>query len=315
MILREQANEMAKVLYHYGCIDNAVFDKVKIICPFHKDQRPSMVADLQYGNCHCFGCGVTVNPLQFIMLKEQCNELMACVKLSEIMSGKAERLVVNIKPRKSNKAALEDARHYFYTLPKTDWYNVPKDNYIRSRGFGPKALTKLDFRENYNGIYGLAMPMLDLGKFKGYVCRATVPVDERKYLYNAGFSRYNSLIGNYDKPWPIITEGFLDMARCVQFGVNNAACILGWKATDIQISKLQQYTNCVISGLDNTPTGDEGTELLEEYFHVVRFQFPGHRKDLGELDPHEWNYAWRLTKAKVLEYNKQIERSNHYGRS
>lgn len=296
------AQELAKVLYHYGYIDGILYDKIKIICPFHQDLKPSMLANLVTDRVYCFGCPASTDTIGFIKQKEKCDDLYAYAKLAEIMANpKIRNVEFVVKPKLTNKEAISDAKHYFYTLPETDWHKQPKDSYLLNRGFSPGTLNKLDVRENFNHIYGVIMPMLDMGKFRGYVCRATVESD-RKYLYNIGFSRTNTLVGEYNKPWPIITEGYLDYARLVQFGVRNSAAILGWKATDRQISKLQKYTNCIISALDNTPTGKDGTEYLRQFFHVIRFQFPKHRKDIGEIAEHEWGYAWNSTKRLVHAY-------------
>lgn len=303
--------EFAKVLYHYGYISDISQDKVKIVCPFHEDLKPSMIVDLVKERYFCFGCNVQGGVKEFIMQVEKCNELKALIILNKIMTDKhISNIQIHVQPKISSKQAIKDAKLYFYSLPETDWYQMPEDSYILKRGFSPKTLNKLDMRENFNHIYGVVAPMMDMGKFKGYVCRATVSTFndydiDRKYLYNTGFSRSNTLVGNYDKPWVVITEGFLDYAKLVEYGITNSCAILGWKATDNQISKLQQYTGTVISALDNTETGRKGTAYLREYFDVVRFKFPSRRKDIGEIKPHEWGPAWQQTLANVKDYKRR----------
>lgn len=179
---------------------------------------------------------------------------------------------------------------------------------MRKRGFNVKVLTKLDFRENFNGIYPVIAPLVENGKFKGYVMRSDKKEIDRKYMYNRGFSRYDTLVGSYRKGPVLITEGYLDMAKAVMYGMNNYCALLGWKATPIQLSKLQSKTNIVISGLDNTDTGKKGTRYLREYFDVIRLKIPGHCKDPGDMDSYDWNMA----KADILE---QLERRNYYVKS
>lgn len=295
----------AQVLYYYGLIQQNTIDRAKVICPFHQDIKPSMIVDLVQETYYCFGCHARGGPIDFIKQVEKCDDIQAYVQLNHIMKSKTTRnIIINVQPQISVKEGIEEARHYFYTLPDTNWKDQPKDHYLFKRGFTPKVLSKLDIRVNYNHIYGVVAPMLDLGRFKGYVCRATLPEIDRKYLYNKGFSRSNTLVGSYTKHWPIITEGYLDYAKLVQFGHPNSCAILGWKATNQQISKIQKYTNCVVSALDNTASGKAGTDYLKEFFHVVRFQFQPHIKDIGDLDQYDWNLAWSKTKQKILNYKE-----------
>lgn len=304
----EKVSPLAKVLYHYGYLNDTFFDKTKIICPFHDDQNPSMVVDIKDASlfdkrCYCFGCGKSANALDIISLHERCDELKALSIAHSIINGQESRnVIIRTKPRLSNKQAIEEAKTYFYSLPRTDWRSPHAEQYLINRGYSPRTLSKLDARENYSTDYGVVIPMCEEGAFKGYVCRATKPSVPRKYLYNTGFSRYSTLVGSYKHPWPLITEGILDYAKALQNGHTNAVAILGWKATDYQLSKLQQRTSCVISALDNTPTGEEGTRYLKEFFHVIRFQFPDHAKDLGDLSEYEWNLAHAQTVERVKAY-------------
>lgn len=297
----------AKVLAYYGLIGDNIQNKVKVICPFHEDIKPSLLVDVVNDTFYCFGCNKRGTVTDFVRQVEKCSELQALLLISRISKDKKsdKQITVNIQTPMTNREAIKEAKLYFYTLPKTDWNKVSDDNYLLRRGFSREVLHKLDVRENYNHIYGVVAPMKDMGRFKGYVCRATISefngreVD-RKYLYNKGFTRHNTLVGNYNKQWPVITEGFLDYARLVQFGVNNSAAILGWKITPAQISKLQKYgITKVISALDNTPSGEEGTKELSEYFDVVRFVFPSHRKDIGDMKEYEFNVAWRQTLERI----------------
>lgn len=296
----------AQVLSYYGLIGDNIQDKIKVVCPFHEDVKPSMQVDVVADSFYCFGCCASGNAIKFVQRIEKCSEMEAMLLIGKIKKGMAKNSKIKIYIQKpmTNKEAIEEAKLYFYSLPKTDWADADEDSYLFKRGYEVQALNKLDVRENYNHIYGVIAPMLDMGEFKGYVCRATTQEFngrdiDRKYLYNKGFSRRGTLVGNYDKPWPVITEGFLDYARLVQFGVTNSCAILGWKITERQISKLQKHGTKIISALDNTPTGEEGTEYLSQYFDVVRFAFPEHRKDIGDMKEYEFNVAWRKTLDKI----------------
>lgn len=285
-------NNFQKVLFYYGLIGNESSTKVKVKCPFHDDDKPSMLVDLEKERFYCFGCQVQGDEIDFIQEVEKCSRLKALQKLSSIISNPTfDSLKLFKQPERTNIEWLKEAKLYYYTLPKTKWKeDTPAFLYMKNRGFTRKTLIENGIRENFNIPYSIIAPVLDMGKFKGYVCRAIVDCD-RKYLYNKGFRRATMLCGNYYKPWVIVTEGYMDYLKLRQAGIKNCVAIFGWKATDYQISKLQKVTDCIISALDQTDTGEAGTKYLSEYFKVKRFKFPGFAKDIGDLD------KWSMNKA------------------
>lgn len=291
-------DSFVKVLSYYNLIDDVeLYDKQKILCPFHSDLNPSMLVDFSTNTFYCFGCGRKGDIIKFIELIEKIDSLTAYVKYGKIMKA-IEKSHINIRKRISRPKAemLLEAKAYFYSLDKTNWYEVKK-HYLFERGYDPKVLIDFDVRINEsNNRYPFAIPVYDMKEFKGYICRSVEPDNPRKYLYNEGFSRRTTLVGKYTKKWVVITEGIMDLMKLRQFGVYNAVAILGWKITDEQIIKLKKYTNCVISALDNTGTGYDGTKILEKYFKVVRFQFSDLVKDAGDLDIYEFNKSWSETK-------------------
>ena len=105
---------------------------------------------------------------------------------------------------------------------------------------------------------------LDNKKFKGWVCRTTDKQVEakRKYLYNKGFSRANTLCGDYgNKEYVIVVEGFMDRLRFIEVGIepDNVVAILGWKMSDEQQKKLKDKgIKYIISALDNDTAGKKG---------------------------------------------------------
>jgi len=272
-----------------------LYSKYKILCPFHSDLNPSMLVDLDKNEFYCFGCGKRGDTIKFIQLMEKIDTLSAYVKYGKIMAGASSTYnIIRKKPKPKAELFLE-AKAYFFSLEKTNWYKIKK-HYLFDRGYKPKVLSDFDVRINEcNEVYPFAIPMYDMKEFKGYVCRAVEDIP-RKYLYNEGFSRSTTVVGSYNKKWVVITEGILDLLKFNQYGINNAVAILGWKITDEQIIKIKRYTNQVISALDNTDTGMQGTKLLEKYFKVVRFQFPELAKDAGDLDKYEFNKSWSETK-------------------
>ena len=316
MELCEQAKKLVKVLEYYELVTPEILaDRFKIVCPFHGDVNASLQINLEFGTYYCFGCGAKGGPKEFVQGIEKCNDLNAYIKLEQIIRSKSSNKFqydIVETPKQSKSELRREAKRYFYSLPKPSWEYI-KNSYMHKRGFTSKILHKIDARLNPNENYGIIMPIKDMGKFKGYVCRATNPIVEsqRKYLYNKGFSRRNTLVGWYDKPWVVICEGYMDSLKLQQFGVHNSCAILGWKITNEQIEKLKEYTDCVISALDNTETGIQGTKILKQHFKVVRFKFPEAKvKDPGDLDIYDFRMCWKRTVDAVRKINPNIKLSN-----
>lgn len=290
--------ELAKVLFYYGLIEDVKSDEYKIVCPFHEDVNPSMIIDLHEGKYYCFGCGESGDAVSFVRkMNKDKNDLESLKIYFKILkSDKCEKVKISHKKKKKkpSKQALIEAKDYYYGLSKTDWLNdksedvVKARRYMLKRGFKPRTLKMCKAKVNYNSSYGLIFPMLDNGKFHGWVCRTMKKEVEkkRKYLYNEGFSRKNTLVGDYKKGKPLyIVEGYMDMLKIKQNGVNNVVAILGWKISEEQVKKIKdEGITHVISTLDNDECGREGTKVLRKYFTVTRFRYIKNIKDPGEMN-------------------------------
>lgn len=292
--------ELAKVLTYYGFIGSTSEDK--IVCPFHDDVNPSMIVDYETGSYFCFGCGCSGDAYSFVKgMNPKLNDLWAMNKLVRILKSKKTREVKLTrfkKSKKTDKQALIEAEDYFYGLAKVDWLHKSDNSlvyeevkkvseYMMNRGFKRSTLKHCDCRITYNRSYAMVFPLLDNGEFKGWVSRTTEPAIEkkRKYLYNEGFSRSNTLCGNYGRDkYTYLVEGYMDMLKFKQFGVKDVAAVLGWKISDEQIKKLKDKgVTTVISALDNDKCGIQGTEYLKKYFNVIRFRYLKGIKDPGEM--------------------------------
>lgn len=297
-------NDLLQVLFYYNFVDkNEVSGKFKIVCPFHGDVNASLLADIENNKFYCFGCEARGDALKFISLMEKCNDLKALQVFNKITKANTKSdIKIFHEEIKTDEQWLFEAKRYFYSLPKTDWRQYPK-SYLCTRGFLPETLNKHDVRINYSRDYDVILPMSENGIFKGYVCRTSDKEVEqkRKYLYNKGFSRRTNVIGNFYKDWVFITEGFLDLLKFKQYGVNNSVAILGWKITDQQIEKILSSTKNVVSALDNTKTGREGTQYLRKYFNVIRFSFFDNVKDIGDLTQIQFNKLHNDTREKILK--------------
>lgn len=297
-------NELAKVLHYYGLLEGD--DEFKIICPFHEDINPSMLVKLSEGSFYCFGCGVNGDALKFVMLANKGEDDLENVKkyFKILKSKKVRKIKIsdrNKTYKPENEQAMAEAEDYYFGLKTIDWRReecLEKD-YMKKRGFFPSSLNKCKAKLTYNNHYPIIFPMFDLGKFKGWVCRTTSPGIEkkRKYLYNKGFSRSNTLVGDYSSKVVVLVEGYMDWLKMRQYGATKVAAILGWKVTPNQIEKLKsQGVEHIISALDNDTCGDKGTKYLKKFFKVTRFQFPEGVKDPGEMNKRQFDIANQKTK-------------------
>jgi len=327
--------ELGKVLFYYGLISDVNEVEQKIVCPFHEDYNPSMIVNLHDGKFFCFGCNKSGNAYDFVESVEQKKGntgLKVLKKFFEILkSDKVERLKVNtkMKTKKESEELYNMAYDYFYGLSKIDWKTSDLEEvndskaYMLKRGFTPNTLNKCGARVTFNKSYPIIFPMLDNGKFKGWVCRTNNPDIEkkRKYLYNGGFMRRTTLVGDYAGcKYVIIVEGYMDRLKFVQFGVEKGVCaILGWKMSQEQQKKLRDANvKYVISALDNDTCGRKGTEYLKTVFgedRVVRWQYLKGIKDCGETNKgmffKMYDKTIKLLKEKMYEKESKVsERKN-----
>lgn len=318
--MKNEKNELAKVLWFYGLIGNVDAEEQKIICPFHEDANPSMIVNLKQGSYYCFGCHESGDALKFVQkmekMRSKSNDLQGCKKFFQILkSDECSRIRIQRveKVKKTSKQMYAEAYDYFHGLSKVNWRkksDLDEVNEVRSymlkRGFTTSTLNKIDARVTFSKNYELIFPMLDNGKFKGWVCRTNIPEVEqkRKYLYNKGFRRKTSLIGNYgDNEVLFVVEGFMDRLKFIQFGVNNVVAILGWKASLHQIEKIKSKKNIkyIVSALDNDKCGIKGSKYLESIFKekYVRFAYLKGVKDPGEMSKETFNKMYRKTMNKI----------------
>lgn len=304
-------NDLKKVFFYYS-LDL----EEKMICPFHEDSNPSCHVNFEEGVFHCFACGASGDAFQFVNLANpKLDDLSSLILYNVILkSDKVKKLKLSkdrsakAKTQKENNRSYDQeiAYDYYFGLSTVDWAKNKKSSlaykkYLIKRGFYETVLNdcgaKLTITDDN---YPLIFPMLDMGEFKGYVCRTTDKEIEkkRKYLYNKGFSRQDTLVGTYDSEVVVVCEGYMDWLKLKQYGVKNAVAILGWKATSIQIDKLRaRGVKTIISALDTDSPGVKGTDYLKNFFDVIRFQFPEDAKDPGDLNKKQFDLAYKKTRA------------------
>lgn len=321
-----EATKLAKVLWYYNLIPDVHSCTHKIMCPFHGDVNPSLLVNLTEGSWFCFGCNRVGNAERFVQMMESkynnANSLQGYKAYLHILkSDKCSKIHISpeqiVHNKKPNKELYNEAYDYYHGLKTVDWLSNDLEEeamfakeYMEARGFGPKTLIKCKAKVTYNNSYGLIFPMLDNGKFRGWVCR-TMRKDiekRRKYLYNEGFSRATTVCGQYGtEPYVIVVEGYMDRLKFVQNGVDNVVAILGWKMSKQQESKLKQAGIVkIISALDNDECGRKGTNYLKSIFgvdNVIRWKYLKGIKDPGEMESETFHKMYKKT---MSEYKNKI---------
>lgn len=314
-----EGTNLARVLWYYNLIYDAGTTKQKISCPFHEnDVNPSMSVDTESGRWFCFGCQLSGGPFKFVELMEKkyngLNDLQAYIKYIRILkSNKCSNIKISqslIKAKKKpSKQLYDESYDYYHGLKSIDWVNCEDEevtnarDYMIKRGYSPGTLNKVKAKITYNKSYELIFPMMDNGKFRGWVSRTMIAEIEkkRKYLYNTGFSRANTLVGSYGKEkYVIVVEGYMDRLRFVEYGIlDNVVAILGWKMSKQQETKLREAgIATVISCLDNDECGRKGTLYLKTIFgpsNVIRWKYLKGVKDPGEMDKERFYKMYKKT--------------------
>ncbi len=318
--------KLARVLLHYGLIESVESNRTKIMCPFHGDKNPSMSVNFDEGFFYCFGCGEHGDAEHFVRLIEKqqgSNDLAALKVYRSILKGAIDSkpLVQEIQSEvtRLNLRYLYDVAYdTYHGLKKVSWMSseelevVSVREYMEHRGFKPETLDLAGAKVTYRVNYPLIFPMRDNGTFKGWVCRTMDKEIEsrRKYLYNKGFSRATTLVGDYGPKklkglksrYVIVVEGYMDRLKFVQFGVENAVAILGWKMSESQMQKLRDAgIEVVVSALDNDECGRKGTAFLAKHFNVVRWCYLKGLKDPGDMDEASFKKMFSKTKQKLRE--------------
>ena len=295
--------KLARVLMHYRLITDTYSLQYKIVCPFHADQNPSMLVDLSDGRWFCFGCQKSGDAQGFVRLMEKqyhgLNDLQAYKRYQKILSSTEYSDIkittaTKMERKRHNAQLYAEAYDFYHGLSQVDWtredlpeYMHDCREYMLQRGFTAETLNLCGCRYTYQRNYELIFPMYDNGKFRGWVSRTRIPevAEKRKYLYNEGFRRATTVVGEYRNCSTVyIVEGYMDRLKLVQLGIPNAVAILGWKASNQQIQRLQaQGIRHVISALDNDDCGRRGTEWLRKHFVVTRFRYIKGIKDPGDF--------------------------------
>lgn len=288
------------VAMHYGHIGSTIKEKEKICCPFHADDTPSMLLDYQTDRFKCFGCGLYGDPMEYVQHMEK-SSLRALTVYTKITKGKAVQRTRTHVERTHDVDRLAQAKDFYNGLSSVDWYSVERDDeqeealrYLISRGVTIHTVSAYSVKVTYDQRYPIVIPLYDNGTFCGYVQRTFDSESKRKYLYNKGFSRATSVIGQYgEKDYVFVCEGVFDLMALSQAGLQACSvALMGCSPTREQIGKLKaKGIKKVVSCLDNDEAGRRGTEELQKHFKIKRLVLPDGVKDVADIETSELKKA------------------------
>lgn len=329
-----EGQDLAAVLLYYGMLDHVGSSAEKIVCPFHADRNPSMKVDFTDGSFYCFGCGARGKAKDFVKRYEKQNrsldDLECEVKFRRILKDVDKHETPKfIKPtleatRSFQRQQYDEAYGYYHGLRAVPWMSPEYSEeesileYMEARGFTASTLAKAKAKVTYRDPYQLIFPVLDNGKFKGWVSRTTDPevASFRKYLYNTGFKKAWCLVGDYGvfdgeldsfgnslDSYVVVVEGYMDRLKLIQLGVKNVVALFGWKMSEIQEQKLHDCGIInIVSALDNDDCGRKGTAWLRKRkFNVTRFCYLKGIKDPGDMNEKNFCRMWKRTMHKYSQ--------------
>lgn len=308
-------NELEKVLMHYNVLFDCERAKQAVLCPFHNDTRASMMIDLNKKTWYCFVCGIGGDAKKFVRYAEkEDDDLKALQKYYKILKSDGGSVTIekgDYHRHKENEVKYKkemylNAWNYYHCLNSIDWENVKGGDaldakkYMNERGFSDATLNEVKAKYTFDRIYPIIFPIYDNKKFKGWVMRTTDKRTEsrRKYLFNKGFQKASTIVGNYssDNGFIIVTEGYIDQMKFIENGIENAVSILGWKMSDRQIEKLKRVNvKNIICALDNDECGKRGYAYLKKFFKVKRFKYLNGYKDPAEMSNEQFMSAYNET--------------------
>ena len=265
-----------------------------LLCPLHEEATPSCKINLFSGVWFCHGCqqGGRFEDLIARIVGDPISALGVIRRARGSAAGNGSVPSV-LEPSADLKPV--DPLVRWRRFKQVNWVSADESEpvcaYLLGRGFWRSTLDAFDVRLTDWEEYPVAFPLLEKDTIVGYV-RRRITDGEPKYFYNAGFDAKSRVAYfSVDDSVPcLLVEGVLDMMKAAQYGAKRIAAMLGWRVSEQKCRILGAFgVKRVVCATDNTPTGEQGWDQVRAYFNdAVRFRFPAWRKDVGELQQHEF---------------------------
>ena len=269
--IKEQVG-IEQILAHYGLLKEAKCkgDELRLHCPFHDDQQPSLTASIKKNGFHCFGCAAKGNIFGFVRLKEKIDtgnidqdDRQAALLIAEWFGIASERPAKGAQARTGKVSvtpAVETAHRGEKQVQeeKPTLVNPPltftfkhldaKHPYLAARGLTQETIEHFGVGHHAGrGIMSgrVVIPIHNCaGELVAYAGRwpgdEGWPEGEDKYKLPPGFHK-SLVVFNLHRAAEqahehglVIVEGFFDVMWLWQHGVRNAVALMGSSMSEDQ---------------------------------------------------------------------------------
>jgi len=285
-------------------------------CPFHKDNTPSLSANLEKGYWKCFSCGDhgTINGLAKKAVGKSAFKI-----LNKEFSSNTEFITI------VNRAQTPE------DLKKTPDVHIRLDGamsrltseclmYLKNRGITVDVAKSFHMSYFDRGFINgtpfnkrLLVPVYEKGMLLSYEGRDITGQSKKKVLYPSG-SSVNTLydIDNLDRNEPLyLVEGLMDLAvlRAESF-FKNSSSLFGSSPTRRKASLLSEFKHIVWIP-DNDDAGVQSVMKYSEMIDSTQTRIsilpvPSFSKDVGDLPKHNFDISARRDQwlKKMISFNQ-----------
>ncbi len=263
-------------------------------CPFHDEKSPSFVVSPAKQIYHCFGCGVTGDPIRFVMEYEKLNYPEAIEKLASYYNFSLQ--YTQGAQKKTDTRLMEKLNDWYKTLLDS---NPTAQSYLKERGifessiekfgigYAPASQQTITYLKShmFDIKEGIELGVLGQGEnniFARFIERITFPIHaangslvgfggrtitghQAKYVNSPQTKIFNKsrllYAYNYAKESiykqkeMIVTEGYLDVVMLHQAGFTNAVATLGTALTNEHLPLLRKGEPRVTMAYDGDNAG------------------------------------------------------------
>ncbi len=226
------------------------------LCPFHNEKTPSFKVSQSKGIYKCFGCGKTVDTIQFLTEYKNLNYIQAIKYMAE----------------KSNIAIEEESKTYEQPPARLEKLQPETIKYFEQRGISNNTLLRFNITETleWMPVAGKEVRAICFNYFKDdelVNIKFRAKNKDFKLSKNAELIFYN-LDSLKDETTAIITEGEIDCLSLYEAGYHNAVSVPNGAGTGVM--QLKYLDNCWQYFEDKTQiiiftdSDQPGTQLKEE---------------------------------------------------
>ncbi|HIC43260.1 MAG TPA: DNA primase [Sulfurimonas sp.] len=266
----------------------------KAPCPFHEEKSPSFVVSPAKQIYHCFGCGVTGDPIRFVMEYEKLNYPEALEKLAEYYNFSLQYTQGGQK--KTDTRLMQKVNDWYKTLLDS---NQTVLSYLKDRGifkssiekfgigYAPASQQTVTYIKSHMFDVNEAIDLGVLGRgenniYARFIERITFPIQaangsmvgfggrtitghQAKYVNSPQTKIFNKsrLLYAYNHAKEsiykhkelIVTEGYLDVIMLHQAGFTNSVATLGTALTAEHLPLIRKGEPKIIMAYDGDNAG------------------------------------------------------------